>query len=379
MLHIDFFIGKPVFYLFLFFCFVFVIQLIYYWGIFGRLAFYKKQAVPDSKFKPLSVIICAKNEYLNLKKHLPLILEQDYPDYEVVVVDDASEDDSHYLLKEFAEKYPHLKVVNFKKNVNFFTGKKFPLALGIKEAKNEFLILTDADCLPTSNQWLKMMQCPYENEKTQIVLGYSPYKKENTLLNYLIRFETFFTAVQYLSLALSGFPYMGVGRNLSYRKSLFNSNKGFSSHYQVASGDDDIFVSQVANKDNTRIQIDKNAQMLSFPKKSLMAWFKQKRRHYTTYPYYKKKAKFMLALLSVTNLLFYVVLAALIILKYNIIILASLFILRLLSQLIIFKKCINKLSEKKLLVFSQIFEIFYAFFNPLLAFINLVSPKKKWN
>jgi len=378
MLHFDFSPDNPVYYLFILFAVVLSFQLLFYWGVFGRLAFYKKKNTSD-RFKPLSVIICAKNEYANLKKNLPLILEQDYPDFEVVVVDDASDDESHYLLKEYSEKYSHLKVINFKKNVNFFIGKKFPLALGIRSAKNEFLVLTDADCYPSSDKWLRHIQRNYNDEKTQIVLAYSPYIFEPTFLNYLIRFETLYTAMQYLSLALSGFPYMGVGRNLSYRRSLFIKNKGFSSHYHVCSGDDDIFINQVAKKNNTRIEIDKDAQMLSFPKKTFIDWFKQKRRHYTTYPFYKKSTKLILGLLSVANISFYLLFAALMLLNYNILIVASLFILRLISQLVIFSKCINKLSERKLLLFSPIFDILFTVLNPLIAFTNLVSRKRKWN
>jgi len=379
MLEFDFSTGNPVFYLFLLFAAVLFIQLLYYWAVFGRLAFYRKKSVSDNRYKPLSVIICAKNEYLNLKKNLPAILEQDYPDFEVVVVDDASDDDSHYLLKDFCEKYTHLKVVDFKKNVNFFYGKKFPLAIGIRSAKNEFLVLTDADCVPTSDQWLKHIQSNYDNEKTQIVLGYSPYIQEPGVLNYLIRFETFYTALQYFSLALSGMPYMGVGRNLSYRRSLFINNKGFSSHYHISSGDDDIFINQVAQRSNVKIEIDKGAQMLTYPKTTFIDWIKQKRRHFTTYPYYKKRNKFVLGTFAITNILFYMLFAALMLLKYNIVIIASLFILRLITQLVIFKKSTNKLSERKLLLFSPIFEILITVINPLLAFTNLVSRKRKWN
>lgn len=371
--------AEPLFYLLLLAGVVFLIQMYFYWGVFRKLAFFKHKAYPDNRFKPLSVVICAKNEYQNLKKHLPLILEQDYPDFEVVVVDDASDDDSHYLLRDFAEKYPHLKVVSFIKNVNFFSGKKFPLALGIKEARNEFMVFTDADCCPSSPQWLSSMQAHYNNPQTEVVLGYSPYKAEKSFLNALIRFETFYTALQYISFALSGVPYMGVGRNMSYRKKTFNTNKGFSSHYHIASGDDDIFISQVAMKKNTAIEIKPEALVYSVPKNTLAAWFKQKRRHYTTYPFYKKGAQWMLALLSASNLLFYLSLIALVLLKYNIIIAGALFILRLITQLIIFKKSLNKLSERKLLLFSPIFEIMYTVINPLLAFTNLVSPKKKWN
>ncbi len=378
MLDFDFSADNPVFYLFILFAAVLLVQLIYYWFIFSRLAFYRKKTVSDRN-KPLSVIICAKNEYLNLKKHLPLILEQDYPDYEVVVVDDASEDETQYLLKEMCEKYPHLKVINFKKNVNFFSGKKFPLALGIRSAKNEFLVLTDADCYPASNQWLRLIQRNYYDENKRIVLSYSPYVPAPKLLNSFFRYETFITAVQYLSYALTGIPYMGVGRNLSYRRSLFIEKKGFSTHYQLSSGDDDLFINQVATGKNTVIEIDPAAHMFTYPKRTLSEWIKQKRRHYTTYPHYKLSSKLILGTYSVSTLLFYILFVWLIMLEYNIPVMVSLFILRLISQLIIFKKCMQKLSERKLLLLSPILDILFTIINPLIAISNMVSRKKKWN
>lgn len=379
MYAISFTPDNPVFYLFILFGIVLFIQLIYYWGIFGHLAFFREKDRTKGDCIPVSVVVCAKNEYTNLKKHLPLLLEQDHPNFEVVVVDDGSDDDSDYLLKDFSEKYPHLKIINFKKNVNFFSGKKFPLAIGIKSAMHENLVLTDADCCPTSSQWLRYMQSAYTDSSVEVVLGYSPVVYKPTFLNYIIRFETFFTAVQYLSMALIGLPYMGVGRNLSYKRSLFIKNKGFSSHYHILSGDDDIFISQVAHKGNVRIVTNKVAQVFTYGKETLADWIKQKRRHYTTYPYYKRSSKVMLALFSASQFMFYVLFICLILLKYNILVVVSLLILRLISQLFIFKKCTNKLSERKLLLFSPIIEMLLTILQPLLAFTNLFSRRKKWN
>jgi len=196
------------------------VQLIYYWLIFSRVAFYNhtKRPVSESK-EPVSVIVCAKNEYHNLVRFLPKLLEQDYPEYEVVVVNDASDDDTFYLLRELADKYPRLKVVNITQNLNFFSGKKFPLSIGIKSAKYELVLLTDADCFPAGPNWIEKMQSAFSG-KTEIVLGYGSYAPQPGLLNRLIRFDTLMVAVQYMSNAMIGMPYMGVGRNLAYRKSL---------------------------------------------------------------------------------------------------------------------------------------------------------------
>jgi len=367
---------------FILFALCFLVQMIYYWGIFGKLAFYKKKPV-ENQYKPVSVVICAKNEYTNLKKNLTAILEQDYPDFEVVVVNDCSDDDSHYLLKAMAEKYPHLNVVTIKKNVNFFAGKKFALAVGIKSAKHDLLLLTDADCLTKSNRWIAEMQNNFTG-KTQIILGYSGYEKAPGFVNRLVRFDTLMTAIHYFSWSLAGMTYMGVGRNLAYNRELFFKSKGFTSHYHIPSGDDDLFINQVATKNNTAIEISKQSQTFSAPKATFSDWMRQKKRHYATGFLYKRKNKILLGLFPLTNLLFYASLFFLIAMLikersfYNIILVCSLFVLKVASQMFIFKKSMNKLDEKNLLLISPLMDFLFILINPLIAFSNVIVKENKW-
>jgi glycosyltransferase involved in cell wall biosynthesis len=358
------------------FGFCVLIQLLYYWGVFSRLAFYKRKDATSSP-QPVSIVICAKNEFHNLDKNLPLILDQDYPDFEVVVVDDCSDDDTYYLLKALSDKYERLKVLTLKETVSFVKGKKFPLAVGIKSTQHDILLLTDADCCPKSNRWIYEMQSHF-TEKSEIVLGYGGYEFQKGAANRLIRFDTVFIAMQYLSYALMGMPYMGVGRNLAYRKSLFYKNKGFSSIYHIKSGDDDLFVNQAATKKNTRIEIQTNAQTVSIPEVNFPMWLQQKRRHMSTGKYYKFKHKFLLTLFSITLLMYYILFIILMIYLHNIIIIVPLFILRTFSQMFIFKKCMNKLDEKKLLLISPWFEVVINIINPLLMFSNSMVKQNKW-
>lgn len=352
------------------------IQLIYYWYVFSKFAFYHKKQKLSNK-KPVSVVICAKNEYKNLKKNLPFVLEQDYPDFEVIVVNDASEDDSIFLLKSFSKKYSNLKIVNIQQDLNFFKGKKFPLSIGIKSAKNDIIILTDADCKPASNKWIDKISSNF-TDKTEIVLGYGKYESRKGLINKIIRFDTLHIAIQYFSFSLIGQTYMGVGRNLAYRKSLFYKNKGFILHYTISSGDDDLFINNVATKNNSRIEISPESHTISIPKTSFLAWMKQKRRHLSTGRYYKFRHKLLLGVYSITQFLFYLTFIILICLHVNVLIVLLIFALRLLSQLIIFKLCMIKLGEKKILLYSPLFELFFVIINPILAFLNLIIKQNKW-
>ena len=352
------------------------IQLFYFWGIFSRFAFYRKK-VKSKKYPPVSIVLCAKNEFINLKKNIPLIINQDYPEFEVVIVNDASDDETIFLLEDLERDHKHITIVNITQDLNFFKGKKFPLSVGIKSAKYENLLLTDADCTPASPNWIKKMAGNFSNSK-EVVLGYGKYQQEPGWLNTVIRFETLMTAIQYFSYAIMGTPYMGVGRNLAYKKSLFLKNNGFIAHYNIDSGDDDLFINEVANKRNTSIAIDPESFTISQAKKTFMEWWLQKRRHLSTSKYYKFKHKFLLGLYSFSLILAVLCFIFLLTLKVNILIVLILFGIRLLSQLVIIKKAGDQLTEKKILLFSPLIELFLLGVFPIMILTNLIIKRNRW-
>src|SRR5690606_5644038 len=284
-----------------------LIQLYYILFVYGKLAVYKVKSYADTENKPpVSIIICAHNEQENIKNFLPTILEQDYPEFEVILVDDCSDDDSRWILKDFSQQYPDkLKIVEIKEHVRLKHTKKFAVTLGIKAAKYEHWVFTDADCQPHTDKWLAEMAGAFTDGK-QIVLGYSPYFKHPGFLNRLIRFETTHTAMSYLSYALRKNAYMGVGRNLAYTKSLFFEGKGFNKHMHIKSGDDDLFVNHNATKSNINIAIHADAHVYSVPKTTWKSYYKQKGRHAGASVLYKGQHKRMLATQLLSALFFYV-------------------------------------------------------------------------
>lgn len=358
------------------FALAFLVQFFYYWFFFSRLAFVKRRPGTEG-FEPVSVVVSAHNEAYKLEKNLPLILEQDYPDFEVIVVNDGSHDETDAVLTLLAHKYTHLKVVNVTQSVIFFRSKKFPLSVGIKSAKNEILLLTDADCWPVSNQWIRRMQACYDKD-AEIVLGYGPYEKLPGLLNLFIRYDTFQIALQYFSFALSGRSYMGVGRNLSYKKSLFFKHKGFINHYHISSGDDDLFINAAATRINARIQLNPDSYVFSEPKKTLKSWITQKRRHFTTGRYYKPKYRNLLGIQALSAVVYYASLIYLLAIQFYWPFVLGVHGLRLISRLMLYGYGAKKLNERNLYLLSPIFDPFFTFFNPLLAFISLIFKSKKW-
>ncbi len=363
--------------LFMVFCFLTIVQLFYYSFFFLRLALFTEKIKNITQTHPVSVIICARDEAGNLVKNLPGSLVQKYrTTHEVIVVNDNSFDESKYILEEYQKTFKQLQLVELKQEARFIQGKKFPLSIGIKTAKYEIVLLTDADCVPASEAWIEKMQEGYA-DGTEIVLGYGALHKKKGLFNKIVRWETFHTALQYLSYACAGMPYMGVGRNLSYKKSVFFRHKGFSSHNHVPGGDDDLFINKSATKKNTNIVIDKDAFTLSQPPTSFKQWRKQKARHYTTSKYYKASHKFFLGLYAFSQFFFYPLFVLTIIFfswQWALVV----FGIRLIWQGFILYKATEKLDEKDLFPLFLFFDIWMFFYYILFASALYKKPAKEW-
>lgn len=370
-------LSDPGNWVFLGFCIITFIQLFYYLFFFLRLALYKPKSKNILQTHPVSVIICSRDEAENLVKNLPGALVQKYKTtHEVIVVNDNSLDESKYILEEFQRSFKQLHLIELKQEARFIPGKKFPLSIGIKTAKHEIVLLTDADCVPASEFWIEKMQKGF-GEGIEIVLGYGAMHKTKGMLNKLVRWETFHTALQYLSYAQTGIPYMGVGRNLSYRKSVFFRQKGFSAHNHVPGGDDDLFINKAATKKNTAIVINKDAFTLSSAPKSWKQWIRQKKRHYTTSKYYKSGHKFLLGLYAFSLFVFYpLFIVSLFIFGWKLTLVV--FGIRLLVQGFIIFKTTQKLDEKDLFPWFVFFDVWMFFYYLFFATSVFKKPAKKW-
>ena len=364
-----------------FLCYAFIavdfIQVVYYLFIFGNFAFLK-QKKPSSKNIPVSVIICAKNEAENLKNFLPSIINQDYPEFEIVLINDGSNDDTLEIIEEFAQAHHIIKIVNVKNVEAFWGNKKYALTLGIKASKYDYLLFSDADCQPVSNTWIKEMSAHFSNKKS-IVLGYGGYAKvKHSFLNKLIRFETVMTAVQYFSFAKMGMPYMGVGRNLAYTKNEFFNANGFIKHIKVRSGDDDLFINEVANSKNTAISFSSGSFTSSIPETRFKAWIKQKRRHVSTAKLYKPKHKMLLGLFYLSNVLFWIMALILLAITYNWMLVLGLFLLRISIQYLIIGFSSKKLKELDILLLLPVLEITLIISQFVIFINNLISKPDFW-
>ncbi|MBK7310881.1 MAG: glycosyltransferase [Sphingobacteriaceae bacterium] len=356
----------------------FVLIILNYILNYWTLAFFKSSHLAtNSNLEPVSVIICAKNEDENLTEFLPKVLQQDYPNFEVIVVNDCSYDNTENVIDEFTQIFPNLKKVTIKEDGYYKHGKKFAVLVGIKAAQYENMVFMDADCYPSSDQWLKEMARGFNKER-EVVLGYGAYEKQDTFLNKLIRFDTFMIAVQYLSSALKGKAYMGVGRNLGYKKDLFYRNKGFSSHYHINSGDDDLFVNQVANETNVNACIQQTAFTYSKAKTDFRGWKLQKARHLTTSPFYSSSTKTKIGFNYFSQYLFWLSLLPLFFSINTAILAAGLLLLKVIFQWLVIRKAAIKLNEPDLWAMSFIYELFLLFIYPIFHLAKAFYKPNTW-
>jgi len=361
---------------FLIFCFAIFLQLLHLFVFHCRLLFHKKKD-KEVKMEPVTVIVCSRNEEDNLFKNLPKVLDQDYPKFEVIVVNDQSVDDSRHIVRAFQEKYPNLKYIELERNKHRKFGKKVPLTVGIKGASYERLLMIDADCFPSSNQWIKQMMSNYSEGK-EIVIGYGPYEKKKGFLNKLIRFDTGSIAATYLSFAKSAKPYMAVGRNFSYLKSTFFKVDGFKRHYHIQSGDDDLFMQDAARRRNVGIEMDQESFVYSHPKETFGSWVKQKQRHFTTASNYRLINKLLLGIFPASMILMFASLVILLI-SFE----WKLFVLALLLVRYLFYWWINglifkKLNEKDLILWFPFFELIHFIIIPFIYYSTDRREPGKW-
>lgn len=357
---------------------VVLIQVFFYLHIFGKFAFKKSKQTTKNANTAVSVIICAKNEAENLKTFLPSVIQQDYNHFEIVLINDASTDDTLEVMEGFLEQHKNIKIVNVEPVETFWANKKYPLTLGIKAAQHNVLLFTDADCKPISRYWIKNMVSNF-NATTSIILGYGGYSVvKNSFLNKLIRFETLHTAMSYFSLAKLGMPYMGVGRNLAYTKTQFFSVNGFIKHMHIRSGDDDLFVNEAATNTNTRICVCPDSFTISAPKTSFKSWFKQKRRHVSTAKHYKLNHKITLALFYISNFLFWVLSILLLAFWHFPIYTASLIVIRFVTIFFTYSFTAKKLNEKDLILFLPFLEIFLIISQMAIFINNIISKPNYW-
>lgn len=345
--------------------------------IHARLSFYKNKTHKIEKPVGVSIIIAARNESDNLYENLPSILNQDYPEFEVIVVNNQSIDDSGWLLTAFQQQYKNLHIVELEKNKHIRPGKKLPITLAIKGAKYDYFLLTDVDCKPKSNQWIKKMTSKFVN-KNEIVIGYAPYVKNKGFLNKIIRFDVAWVGINYISMSLSQLPYMATGKNLAYSKKIFNSVNGFKTHYAVSSGDDDLFIQEAAKNSNYCVEIDPETFCYAPAPSSWTSWMAEKAKNYATSGRHKLIKKWVLGIYPLTLILMWFLFVPLLFVTDFRNLSLGIFLFVLVYKWFIQGRCMMKLKENNFIKFLPIWDLLYALLMPVIYYLTERQKFYKW-
>jgi glycosyltransferase involved in cell wall biosynthesis len=357
--------------------FAFVAQLYYYLGVFGRVAFFRREtpAIGGGKHgeatptPPVSVILCARNEEVALSQNLRRILEQEYPAFEVIVVNDCSEDDSEILLASMQEKYPNLVFRTLVKDEVFKHNKKMALGVGIKAARYDLLLFIDADCYPPGPHWLSCMTGRF-SEKTDVVLGYTRLTNNRRW----VRADRLMRALHYLGKALKHKPYMGVGSNLAYRKQLFFDHKGFDIRITGNLREDCVFVNKVATRDNTVVAVAPEAVNISALRITGERWWRERREEIRSFALCEKGSRYPELAEVFYRLLFFAAMTTAMIHfcahPVMLILLAGVALFRLWLQLLVFFRVQRRLAEKGLLLMLLLWDLIFPLLYPALIFLS---------
>ena len=330
-------------------------------------------------FQPsFSIVVCAHNELENLKNLIPSILNQEYDDFEVIIILDRSSDDSIDYLKDTQKNHLNLKVIEIHDLPEEYNGKKYGLSKGIKAANNEWILLTDADCLPVSKKWIQAFSSQTSPD-IDIILGVSPYDKRPGLLNQFIQYETLTTALKYIGEALRNHPYMGVGRNLCFRKSLFTKTNGYKDHESIMGGDDDLFVQKHATSSNTRIIIGKESLTYSAPKRRLKQYMRQKIRHLHVGKHYNTKQQFTHTLSSTIHLMLWLSFIYLAFIYSPWWGLICLFMMLMLIKGFIYTQTARKMGMNYRPFMLPVTDFIYGMLYPLVGIKAYFTKKAKWS
>lgn len=354
-----------------------VVQFLFTSLIHARLSFYKNRTNKIEKPVGVSIIIAARNESDNLYENLPSILNQDYPEFEVIVVNNQSIDETSWLLTAFQQQYKNLHIVELEKNKHIRPGKKLPITLAIKGAKYDYFLLTDVDCKPKSNQWIKKMSAQFIS-KNEIVIGYAPYTKGKGFLNKLIRFDVAWVGINYISMALSKLPYMANGKNLAYSKKIFDSVNGFKSHYAVSSGDDDLFIQEAAKNSNFSVEIDSETFCFAPAPTSWTNWMAQKAKNYATSSRHKLIKKCVLGIYPLSLILMWFLFVPLLLNVDLRNLVLGIFLSTLGYKWFVQGRCMMKLKENNFIKFLPFWDLLYALLMPIIYYLTERQKFYKW-
>lgn len=320
----------------------------------------------------VSIVIAVKNGGDRLIRNLVAFLSQDYPSFEVIIVDDHSEPGEKQKLEDAVASHPIISLYH----ADQAPGKKQALNMAIEKSKYELILCTDADCIPAGPEWIKSMA---EGSTAQeLVLGYSPYIRASGLLNLAVRFETVMTGIQYLSWAMKGRAYMGVGRNILYPRSLFLEANPYQGHESIPFGDDDLWVQRASGLTTVNVSFEKSGHVYSEPPTSWSQWIRQKHRHLSAGHHYSKASWWQPGIYGMALILHWLLLPLFLPIAFDSL-MFTLLVIGLAVRWDTYRRWTRHLGDRDTAWWYPLLDIGYAFYLAGMGIFTAVVKKKTWN
>ena len=357
-----------------------LVQLVYYYVIYGRFAFHRKKAALGFRDIPVSVVIVVRDDAAQVLQTLPYLLEQEYSFYEIVIVNDRSRDEnSLHAIKEYKERYPNIKIVDLSTAVSTSRGKKMAISMGIKCASYDHILLTSPNCKPASRQWLSLMAQNFQFQH-RIVLGYNTFDKKKGPYSHFLHYDNLVNAMQYFSHALMRSTYRGDLNNVAFLRQLFYNQKGFISYNHLLYGEEDIFIHRASSKNNTAIEFSPDAATVRQHTPQYRFWRIHKISLFYTRKFNSLKNRFLLGGFELTNLLFYILLVVSVITAIHqplaLYITLGIALLRIISLYIVTGISAKKLKETQIIPYFLFYDILFSILNPLYWLSAKIHHKK---
>ncbi|MDR1368678.1 MAG: glycosyltransferase [Dysgonamonadaceae bacterium] len=365
--------------------FFFLIQLFYLLVYYAEPLWYQKRKIRGNDFPAgttpsVSVIVCSQNESENLKRFLPSILEQNYPQYEVIVINDGSTDESDEVLGILEKQYKHLYRTYIPEEAKHISRKKLAMTIGIKAARYDYLIFTEPPCELIGPDWIRSMSRNFSGDKT-IVLGFSPLSKSTGLKTKFAAYDNLINGLQYLSLAIKNHPYRGVGRNMGYKKSHFFEHKGYAKFMHLRAGEDDLFINQIATPDNVAVEISEDS-LATMHLDDFRIWEEIRLCQSTTQKFYKKGPVAFWRFESWSRVFFWSALLCLGICGwpqlFSPVVALGLFLIRSLTQILVINKAGKMLHVEHFYSTLLLFDFFQPVFDVYIAVCRLIRGEKDY-